>query len=273
MDCINYVSVIFILTHIMEYSSIINMMRDVNGNPLQYSCLENPRDGEAWWPAVYGVAQSRTRLTRPSSSSSNYTWLHIAHILLTLLKQVRCLFFSLKKGRVWQLRAGTATLIILGEWRLCPAFPSQQSSMRLLFSKSQNSWVTSRQRRKMCKGAKTQAPESVCLHQKKTELFLKPDLGGSHLVSLARYRSHGKTRSRKCWERGIFLTKQISTSKKIPSLSKQGKIDSRHVTLDVHHRSICISYILFTGWLSDQWCLRSDLRGKLYVSKQNYCCT
>ena len=34
-----------------------------NGNPLQYSCLENPRDGEAWWAAVYGVAQSRTRLS------------------------------------------------------------------------------------------------------------------------------------------------------------------------------------------------------------------
>ena len=33
-----------------------------NGNPLQCSCLENPRDGEAWWAAVYGVAQSRTRL-------------------------------------------------------------------------------------------------------------------------------------------------------------------------------------------------------------------
>ena len=32
-----------------------------NGNPLQYSCLENPRDGGAWWAAVYGVAQSWTR--------------------------------------------------------------------------------------------------------------------------------------------------------------------------------------------------------------------
>ena len=31
-----------------------------NGNPLQYSCLENPRDGGAWWAAVSGVAQSRT---------------------------------------------------------------------------------------------------------------------------------------------------------------------------------------------------------------------
>ena len=41
-----------------------------NGNPLQCSCLENPRDGGAWSAAVYGVAQSRTRLKRLSSSSS-----------------------------------------------------------------------------------------------------------------------------------------------------------------------------------------------------------
>ena len=40
-----------------------------NGNPLQCSCLENPRDGRAWWAAVYGVAQSQTRLKRLSSSS------------------------------------------------------------------------------------------------------------------------------------------------------------------------------------------------------------
>ena len=41
-----------------------------NGNPLQCSCLENPRDSGAWWAAVYGVAQSRTRLKLLSSSSS-----------------------------------------------------------------------------------------------------------------------------------------------------------------------------------------------------------
>ena len=41
-----------------------------NGNPLQYSCLENPRDRGAWWAVVYGVAQSRTRLKWLSSSSS-----------------------------------------------------------------------------------------------------------------------------------------------------------------------------------------------------------
>ena len=42
-----------------------------NGNPLQCSCQETPRDGEAWWAAVYGVAQSQTRLKRLSSSSSS----------------------------------------------------------------------------------------------------------------------------------------------------------------------------------------------------------
>ena len=43
-----------------------------NGNPLQCSCLENPRDGGAWWAAIYGVAQSRTQMMRFSSSSSSF---------------------------------------------------------------------------------------------------------------------------------------------------------------------------------------------------------
>ena len=47
-----------------------------HGNPLQCSCLENPRDGGAWWAAVYGVTQSRTRLKRLSSNSSRI-WLWI----------------------------------------------------------------------------------------------------------------------------------------------------------------------------------------------------
>ena len=44
-----------------------------NGNPLQYSCLENPVDRGAWWAAVHGVAQSWTRVKRLSSSSSSST--------------------------------------------------------------------------------------------------------------------------------------------------------------------------------------------------------
>ena len=45
-----------------------------NGNPLQCSCLENPKVGGPWWAAVYGVAQSLTRLKQLSSSSSRGTY-------------------------------------------------------------------------------------------------------------------------------------------------------------------------------------------------------
>ena len=43
-----------------------------NGNPLQCSCLENPRDQGAWWAAIYGVAQSQTRLSNLAAGSAEY---------------------------------------------------------------------------------------------------------------------------------------------------------------------------------------------------------
>ena len=51
-----------------------------NGNPLQCSCLENPRDGGAWWVAVYGVTQSRTQL-KWLSSSRRVPWFSLPGIL------------------------------------------------------------------------------------------------------------------------------------------------------------------------------------------------
>ena len=59
-----------------------------NGNPLQCSCLENPRDGGAWWAAVYGVAQSWTWLTRLSSSSSSSCVLSVYTQHLSLEKML-----------------------------------------------------------------------------------------------------------------------------------------------------------------------------------------
>ena len=47
-----------------------------NGNPLQYSCLENPRDRGTWWAAVYGVTQSRTQVKQLSSSSIFHQFWH-----------------------------------------------------------------------------------------------------------------------------------------------------------------------------------------------------
>ena len=54
----------------MDLEGIMLSDGEGNGNPLQYSCLENPRDRGTWWSAVYGVAQSRAQLKQLSSSSS-----------------------------------------------------------------------------------------------------------------------------------------------------------------------------------------------------------
>ena len=53
-----------------DWETSLSRIGEGNGNPLQCSCLENPRDGGAWWDVIYGVAQSRTRLKWFSSSSS-----------------------------------------------------------------------------------------------------------------------------------------------------------------------------------------------------------
>ena len=58
-------------TERLHFHFSLSCIGEGNGNPLQCSRLENPRDGGAWWAAVSGVAQSRTRLKRLSSSSSS----------------------------------------------------------------------------------------------------------------------------------------------------------------------------------------------------------
>ena len=68
-----------------------------NGTPLQYFCLENPMDGGAWWAAIYGVAQSQTRLKWLSSSSTYGKikvwahWNHSFHMCLNYLGPVFCI--------------------------------------------------------------------------------------------------------------------------------------------------------------------------------------
>ena len=58
-------------TEQLHFHFSLSCIGEGNGNPLQCSCQENPRDRGAWWAAVYGVAQSQTRLKRLSSSSSS----------------------------------------------------------------------------------------------------------------------------------------------------------------------------------------------------------
>ena len=59
------------MTERLHFHFSLSCIGEGNGNPLQCSCLENPRDRGAWLAAIYGVAQSRTRLKRLSSSSSS----------------------------------------------------------------------------------------------------------------------------------------------------------------------------------------------------------
>ena len=74
-------------TERLHFHFSLSCIGEGNGNPLQCSCLENPRDGGAWWAAVYGVAQSRTRLKWLSSSSRRGLLPTMAQKALCLLSQ------------------------------------------------------------------------------------------------------------------------------------------------------------------------------------------
>ena len=63
-----YAAVHEVTTERLHFHFSLSCIGEGNADPLQCSCLENPRDGGAWWASVYGVAQSRTRLKRLSSS-------------------------------------------------------------------------------------------------------------------------------------------------------------------------------------------------------------
>ena len=74
-----------------------------NGNPLQYSCLENPMGRGAWWAAIYGVAQSWTQLKRLSSSSSSAFFPALPASVGALIvpwKRNECLFPPRIKGHI-----------------------------------------------------------------------------------------------------------------------------------------------------------------------------
>ena len=69
-------------TEQLHFHFSLSLIGEGNGNPLQCSCLENPRDRGAWWAAVYGVAQSWTRLKWLSSSSSNCIRISLLFIMV-----------------------------------------------------------------------------------------------------------------------------------------------------------------------------------------------
>ena len=60
------------MTEQLDFHFSLSCIEEGGGDPLQCSCLENPRDGGAWWAAVYGITQSQTRLKWLSSSMKTY---------------------------------------------------------------------------------------------------------------------------------------------------------------------------------------------------------
>ena len=76
-------------TERLHFYFSLSCIGEGNGNPLQCSCLENPRDRRAWWTAFYGVAHSRTRLKQLSSSSSNINWFNHFRIVFGHLYEAK----------------------------------------------------------------------------------------------------------------------------------------------------------------------------------------
>ena len=76
-------------TERLQFHFSLSCIEEGNGNPLQCSCLENPRDGGAWWATVCGVAQSRTQLTQLSSSTVNKIYFLSSLLIKRRLRKMR----------------------------------------------------------------------------------------------------------------------------------------------------------------------------------------
>ena len=108
--------------HDWATSLSLSCIGEGNGNPLQCSCLENPRDRGTWWAAISGVTQSRTwlkRLSSSSSSSSSSVWLSVVH-LKHIAGRWHCselliitLYQLSHRGNPWLLQMHSNTSIIV----------------------------------------------------------------------------------------------------------------------------------------------------------------
>ena len=105
-------------TERLHFHFSLSCIGEGNGNPLQCSCLENPRDRGTWWAAVYGVTQSWTRLKQLSSSSSSKKFL-----LMVMVYTLECLLLQNKTIRCTRLKTGKFLSI------LCPPYSAETATL------------------------------------------------------------------------------------------------------------------------------------------------
>ena len=105
-----------------QWATSLSRIGEGNGNPLQCSCLENPRDRGAWWAAISGVAQSQTRLKWLSSSSSSSS-IHDIFASLTWIIEILIFLnvFSIKSLLILHL----LSVVMLFYWVYCSQHPDK----------------------------------------------------------------------------------------------------------------------------------------------------
>ena len=103
-----------------DWATSLSRIGEGNGNPLRCSCLENPRDGGAWWAAVYGVAQSRTRLKWHGSSSSSSSSKGLTGVFRAKIKNLPAMWEARVGSLGWEdpLEKEMATHSSIFAWRI-----------------------------------------------------------------------------------------------------------------------------------------------------------
>ena len=129
------------MTEWLHFHFSLSCIGERNGNPLQCSCLENPRDRGAWWAAVYGVAQSWTRLKWLSSSSSNC---NVGMPVRNEHLKMFCHFLLQWRRKQWGRTCSRISLLLSYEehhWAASGPQPESLSVHSLQNLPSQEEWV------------------------------------------------------------------------------------------------------------------------------------
>ena len=114
-------------TERLHFHFLLSCIGEGNGNPLQCSCLENPRDRAAWWAAVYGIAQSRTRLKWLSSSMVKRRESRLTSMYHTVL-HMGCIkvCWGIDPFISWKYTWGLMQLGCFQKWGASSSFPVVQ---------------------------------------------------------------------------------------------------------------------------------------------------